>query len=171
MSMLNLKVKSVNGANPVVTVDGKRVKFQKNSFGNYVARLQISDGARLKVISWDPILSPLWLLWEMLYFVISVFGIFDSFKDKIKRAFEFEAIMHSAEGNESQATVTVIRANGDGSPAVEMECNFEAEVVKNEYYGFGTIKRRRRIALVIKIAAWIAGIATAIAVVANTFGR
>ncbi len=170
MSVVNLKVKSVSGVNPVVCVDGKRVRFQKNSFGNMIARTEVKDGARLTVQVWDPILSPMWLLWEMLYFVISVLGIFDLAKDRIKRAIEFEAVLHPGE-SESQATVTVIRSGGDKSPAAELECNFEAEVLKNEYYGFDLIKKRRRIALLIKIAAWIVLVGTAIAVVANIMAK
>lgn len=166
----DLKFKTVTGANPVITLDGKKVRFKKNSFGNFETKLDVHDGARLKLTCWDTILSPLWLLWEMLYFVISFFGIFDLRKDKLKRTFEFEAVLHPTEAD-SKATVTVIRSNGEGSPAAELECNFEAEIVKNEYSGYEIIRKRRVIALVIKIAAWVALIASAIAVVATTMGE
>lgn len=167
---VDLKFKTVTGANPVITLDGKKVRFKKNSFGNFEAKVNVSDGARLRLTCWDTILSPLWLLWEMLYFVISFFGIFDLRKDKLKRSFEFEAVLHPTEAD-SKATVTVIRSNGEGSPAAELECNFEAEILKNEYSGYEIIRKRRVIALVIKIAAWVALIASAIAVVANTMGK
>lgn len=168
--MTDLKFRTVTGANPVITLDGKKIKFKKNSFGNFEAKADVRDGARLKLTCWDTILSPMWLLWEMLYFVISVFGIFDLRNDKIKRSFEFEAVLHPTAGD-SKATVTVIRSQGEGSPAAELECNFEAEVVENRYTGYELIKKRRIIALVIKVAAWLALIASAIAVVANTMGQ
>lgn len=168
--MTDLKFKTVTGANPVITIDGKRVKFKKNSFGNFEAKTDIADGARLSLVCWDTILSPLWLLWEMLYFIISFFGIFDFRKDRIKRATEFEAVLHPTEEN-NKATLTVIRSTGEGSPAAELECNFDAEIIKNSYSDYELIRRRRIIALIIKIAAWVALIASAIAVVANTMGN
>lgn len=168
--MTDIKFRTVTGANPVITLDGKRVKFKKNSFGNFEAKVDIPDGARLKLICWDTILSPLWLLWEMLYFIVSFFGIFDFRKDRIKRAFEFEAVLHPTTAD-PKATLTVIRSGGEGSPAAELECNFEAEIIKNNYSDYELIKKRRIIALIIKIAAWVALIASAIAVVANTMGK
>lgn len=169
MSRMTLKYRTVTGADPVVKLDGKIVKFRKNKFGNYSAEVEVNDGATLSAECYDTILSPLWLLWEMLYFVISVFGIFDPLRNTIKRAFTYEAVLHPSDN--AQATLTVVRSGGEGSPAAELECNFDAEVVKNEYYGYGLIRKRRVIALIIKIAAWLALIATAIAVVANTMGR
>ncbi len=169
MSRLNLKIRSVTGANPIVTLDGKKVKLKKNKFGNYDANLDVEDGARLRLVCWDTILSPFWLLWEMLFFVISVFGIFDNSKDKLRRAAEFEAVLHP--GENAEATLTFIRSKGEGSVAAELTCNFDAEVEKNEYYGFETVNKRRKIALAIKIAIWVALIASVIVVVANTFGK
>lgn len=167
MSRLNMKVRSLAGMSPVVKVDGKRIRCKKNSFGNYDAVVNVEDGARLTLSCWDTILSPLWLVWEMLFFAISLFGIFDFQRDKLKRAAEFEAVLHPKENG--TAAVTLIRSTGEGSPAVKLECDFDAEVVKNEYFALETVKRRRTIALIIKIAIWIALIGTAIAVVAKTF--
>lgn len=169
MSMMTLKYRTVTGANPVVTLDGKRVKFKKNDFGNYTADLEVKDGAILKAVCGDTLLSPLWLLWEILFFVVSVFGIFDCVGNRVKRAFEFEAALHPQEN--AAATLTVIRSGGEGSPAAELTCNFDAEIVKNGYFGYETIKKRRVIASVIKIAAWVLLIGSAIAVVANTMGK
>lgn len=168
MSRISLKIRSIAGTSPLVKIDGKRIRCKKNSFGNYDASVDVEDGARLTLSCWDTILSPLWLVWEMLFFAISLFGIFDFQRDKLKRAAEFEAVLHPHEN--STATLTVIRSAGEGSPAAKLECDFDAEVVKNEYSGFETIKKRRTIALIIKLAIWIALIGTAIAVVAKTFG-
>lgn len=169
MAKLNLKVKSVNGANPVVKIDGKRIRLKKNKFGNYFADIDVADGAELSMICWDTILSPLWMLWEMLFFVVSVFGIFDWGRDKFRNSAEFSAILHPCEN--AQATVKFIRAQGEDSPAAELECDFDAEIVKNTCNCFDTVKRRRKIALLIKIAAWVLLVGMAIVIVANTIGK
>lgn len=165
MSRLNLKINGIDGLDPVVFVDGKKVRFKTNGFGNGVADIDVEDGAELRLVCWDTILSPLWLVWELLYFVVGVFGIFDFGRNAMKRSVEFSAILHPSE--DAKAVVRLIRSQGEGSPAAELECNFEAEVKKNEYGDFKTIKRRRLIARVVKIAAWVALICTAIAVVAQ----
>lgn len=165
MAKLDLKIRSLTGGSPVIKIDGKRLKFRKNKFGNYGTTCEVKDGSVLSVCTWDPITDPLWLLWEMLYFVFSIFGILDIGREKFRRAIAFEAVLHiQGEGN---ASVTLRKAEGDGSPAAELSCDFDAEIIRNEYCDEAKIRSRRRIITALKIATWIAIIAIAISVAAG----
>lgn len=164
MAKLDLKIRSLAGGSPVIKIDGKRLKFRKNRFGNYNASCEVSDGAVLSVCTWDPITDPLWLLWEMLYFVFSIFGILDIGREKFRRAAVFEAVLHPS--GDGKAAVTLLRTTGDGAPAAELSCDFEAKIIRNEYCDEKKIRSRRRIITALKIATWIAIIAIAISVAA-----
>lgn len=165
MAKLDLKIRSLAGGSPVVKIDGKNLKLRKNKFGNYGTTCEVKDGAVLSVCTWDPVVEPLWLFWEILYFVIGFFGILDIGREKFRRAIAFEAVLHiQGEGN---ASVTLRKAEGDGSPAAELSCDFDAEIIRNEYCDEAKIRSRRRIITALKIATWIAIIAIAISVAAG----
>lgn len=166
MSKLNLKINGIRSLNPVVTLNGKKIRMKTNDFGNCYADLDVEDGAELRLVCWDSILSPLWLIWEMIYFVLSGFGIFSIGREKLLRPVDLTIVLHP--GENAGALIRLLNGKGGDGPAAELECNFEAEMSENACIDNKTLKRRRTIALLVKIAAWVAIIATAIAVAANT---
>lgn len=165
MSKLNLKINGIRSLNPVVTLDGKKIRMKTNDFGNCYADLDVEDGAELRLVCWDSILSPLWLIWEMIHFVLSCFGIFAIGREKLLRPVDLTIVLHP--GENASALIRLLNGKGGDGPAAELECNFDAEMTENSSIDIDTVKRRRKIALLIKIAAWVAIIGTAIAVAAN----
>lgn len=165
MSRLNIKINGIRSLNPVVTLDGKKLKMKTNSFGNCYADVEVRDGAQLRLVCWDSILSPLWLVWEMIHFVLSCFGIFAIGREKLLRPVDLTIVLHP--GENASALIRLLNGKGGDGPAAELECNFDAEMTENPSIDIDTVKRRRKIALLIKIAAWVAIIGTAIAVAAN----
>ncbi len=165
MSRLNIKINGIRSLNPVVTLDGKKLKMKTNSFGNCYADVEVRDGAQLRLVCWDSILSPLWLVWEMIHFVLSCFGIFAIGREKLLRPVDLTIVLHP--GENASALIRLLNGKSGEGPAAELECNFDAEMTENPSIDIDTVKRRRKIALLIKIAAWVAIIGTAIAVAAN----
>lgn len=165
MSKLNLKINGIRSLNPVVTLDGKKIRMKTNSFGNCFADIEVRDGAELRLVCWDSILSPLWLVWEMIFFVLSCFGIFAIGRERLIRPVDLTIVLHP--GENASALIRLLNGKSGEGPAAELECNFDAEMTENPCIDIDTVKRRRKIALLIKIAAWVAIIGTAIAVAAN----
>ena len=165
MSRLNIKINGIRSLNPVVTLDGKKLKMKTNSFGNCYADVEVRDGAQLRLVCWDSILSPLWLVWEMIHFVLSCFGIFAIGREKLLRPVDLTIVLHP--GENASALIRLLNGKGEDGPAAELECNFDAEMTENACIDNKTLKRRRTIALLVKIAAWVAIIGTAISVTAN----
>ena len=165
MSKLNIKINGIRSLNPVVTLDGKKLKMKTNDFGNCYADVDVADGAELRIVCWDSILSPLWLIWEMISFVLSCFGIFALGRERLLRPVDLTIVLHP--GENASALIKLLNGRGAEGPMAELECNFQAEMTENACIDIKTLKRRRTIALLVKIAAWVAIIGTAIAVAAN----
>lgn len=167
MSRINLKIGGALTVSPIVTVNDERVKLKRNKYGNYECSFDAAEGTNLKIFTWDIISSPLWLLWEIIFFIISVFGIFDWGRGKYLSDMKCEAILHPR--GDSDMKVSLMRPSSDGAPAVMFESSAGQEILENEYINHTKIKKRRRIVRLVRVLGWLAVIASAIAIVVSIF--
>lgn len=167
MSRIKLSIKGAAGVSPLATIDDQKVKLRKNSFGNLEGNFEATEGSVLKIYTWEIISSPLWLLWEFVFFVVSVFGIFDWGRGKYLREIAFEVVLHPR--GDDTIVATILREKGEGSPALGLSCATETEIRENEYVNTAILKKRRKIVNWLRFIAWLCIIGCAIAIIANFF--
>ena len=80
---LNLKIKMGYAKNTTITVDGSKVKFTKDKYGNYTyIHKTESNIANVKIINYLDINTKHWFISNIIFFIISLFGILDKKFDK-----------------------------------------------------------------------------------------
>ena len=82
-----------------IYIDGKKISFTLNKNtkkleSNYQSK---NDSMNLKVVQYQPLYNRLWWLMNMLFFIISIFGIFDR-RNKQKYKYEFEGNISLIDG-------------------------------------------------------------------------
>lgn len=151
---------SVNKA--YVAVDGQTLKFGKNGECAFETE---KSAVTVSVFNVLEAASASYYLWSILYFFISIFGIFDSYRDFKCRKIEAEFIVRLS--GETRVTVRNRAFNKKGeSEAVSIECDCGYEVVKNTQYIDKPAKRRTRIMTAVRIVLFI-GVIVLIAMIAG----
>ena len=83
MHNLSLKVNGRSSLSPDIIIDGKPAKVKKNSFGNYSINYSTEkEIVNIKIRKYLEISGNLWWLFSWLFFIISIFGIFEPRYDK-----------------------------------------------------------------------------------------
>lgn len=76
MKTLNLKIQGGLELNPLIEIDGKTVDYKRNKDGNIEIKHQTeNDCANVSVKNVLEINGPCWWLVQMLYFIVSLFGL------------------------------------------------------------------------------------------------
>lgn len=160
MSKLTVRVSDALYDSSEVLVNGQKEKFTKNGRGGYELVCADCGETEIQITRKHELTSNLWLLWSMLFFVISCFGIFDvrygnvpSLRCKVKVSPTEDCALRFTPG---------FKKNGEGVIIAQDKC--EAEILENSSDA-ALIKKRRKILRLIKIMLWLALIAAIVLVV------
>lgn len=150
MKALTLKIKGVGKRfRPTVEVDGKVVRLKKNQFGNFEARVNVDkDKFDIRISRFLEINSRLWFLKAIFYFLISIFGIFDSRKEKSSVALDchFSIDMSSRDGGMVELKLNSLRTQGRAC-----EITSDCAVIENKNEYFVDLRTKKRI----KLLRWV----------------
>ncbi len=93
MNVLKVTISNSSPLRPVVTIDGKEIKGEKTGGGNERVYSYATENAsaRVRIFNVLEASSPLYYLMSLLAFVLSLFGIFDSYADFKCRRIIFDA--------------------------------------------------------------------------------
>lgn len=133
MNILNLKLtgfKSLEGV--TVLADGNPVKLKQNEFNNSVACIDTEkDRIKIEVYRALDVGGIWWFLTQVVFFLISVFGIFDIYSKNRFLGVQFESEIRLAGNNN-----LTLKGNTplDKARAVEIETDAEVNVSCNAYY-------------------------------------
>ena len=128
--MNELKVK-LTGLNDKcsISIDGTPLKFKKNKFGSIEATHKTDKTkVELSVVKYLEINSKLWWLWQIIYFFLSVFGLFDVFKDK--KCLVIEAKFNINLKEQTEIMLQLNRQRNDNK-ALSVKTTAEFEEIKN----------------------------------------
>ena len=154
MSRLTVKMRGNSPLNPAITVDGKDCAVKRNQYGNKTVTVDSnSDYAEIRIFNVIAESSPLWVLYSLFFFFISVFGIFDVRENR--KCFVIDVTIKVRLYGDTDFDVAYLPLN-DGAKAVEIACDGDYSVENNVYSIDETAKKRRKIMLLVKIALWIA---------------
>lgn len=147
-----------NGAD--VLINGKREKFTANGRGSRELSLDMDGNTEIQIKSNHELLSPLWLVWGLLFFVISCFGIFDVPYSK-KAPMTCIVNVSPVEGGVVQFMPCLKK---DGTAVTIESHNCGVEVLVNSMED-NLLKKRRKTLRIIKLLMWLALIVTVVLVV------
>ncbi len=163
MKTLNLTLKNAKNLSPTILIDDKPVKLKKNAFKAYTTQYQTEKNEVSIVIQkYQELSGKLWFLMSILFFIISVFGIFDI------RMGKRSTVINSKFNVKLENDITNFNAtinDIDGYKGVIYNCNGVVEEVVNTCFEDEVVKKRKKVLLATKILLWIALIAVVVCLV------
>lgn len=160
MNEILIRISSVLYNNSSVLVNGKREKFNPNGRGSYELNVQADDSTEIQIVRRHELLSPMWLFWGLLFFIISCFGIFDVPYSK-KSALSCKVKVSPSAGGVVQFTPNNKK---DGTAVLVETSNCAVDVLENTLDDT-IIKKRRKALRIIKLLLWLALIVAIILIV------
>lgn len=160
MAQLNLEFIGLKSLAGHVTVNGEFIKLKKDH-GKYFYTMNTEQPA-VEVVIYQPHYyeGKFWFFWNLLYFLVSVFGLFDMRLNK--RCLVLDARLKIATTQDAQ--VVIRRQNFvDGGALVSTETTAQVEIISNQQYYDKAAKKKASLMRKFKIA--IAVVAVLIAAV------
>ena len=154
MRNLELKLKGCAGIIPVVKIDGKSVKLKNNAFGNKVANFQTDkENVNVKIYRYLELGGKLWLLAEILFFLISLFGVFDAKRDKGSKILDIDLDVSL---NEQTSLALSLNANKKDEKGALVEVNTDVKENSNLCFVDEVVTKRKKALIFIKIGIFVA---------------
>ncbi len=155
--MNNLDIKFVNHAqsSTVLLIDGEMpVKSKKTRGVNHIYHETEKDSVKVEIVTFSYLSQPFWWLFEALFFIISIFGIFDIRQKNPERVILYEGTLSLS----ALTTATVrVKKWKKGEPCVVIDnCSTSILEVRNEATVDEDIKKRAKSLVFIKVALVIA---------------
>ena len=167
LNNLNLKVSNISNFNPTIYVDGKVIKFRRDNFGNYVTTYQTSSPTvKIEIKKMYDINGPFWFLTSLLFFFVSIFGIFDLKPNK--RCISVIASFNVKVTKNCNLKIG-FKSRTQMEKAFELEpteCEIEGET-GNKYFIDDVAKKRYKTMRIVKIFCWLALIAVIVLLIVN----
>ncbi len=168
MNNVNLKVTGGIGLNPNVIIDNNPVKLKKNKYGSLDGNYQTENGEiELKVCRYLELSGKLWLLMSMVFFIISIFGIFNPPYDRKCIQIDYLCKIKLKETNDIKIKINTQNA---GDKAIEVESDCEIEEITNAFQIDKVAKKRLVIVRIIEVALWVALVGVIIFLLAKKNG-
>lgn len=140
-----------------VFLDGKPVKLEGKDYLNRTATYQTeSDVVEVTVKKVSEIGGKLWFLWAILFFFISVFGIFNPHYDKRYQTINYTQKFKLSGNNSIRLEINRF---GNGLPAIT--CTNDCPAYKEVENAFGidaVAKKRFKILTAVEVLIWIAAV-------------
>lgn len=168
MNNVNLKVTGGIGLNPNVIIDNNPVKLKKNKYGSLDGNYQTENSEiELKVCRYLELSGKLWLLMSMVFFIISIFGIFNPPYDRKCIQIDYLCKIKLKETNDIKIKINTQNA---GDKAIEVESDCEIEEITNSFQIDKVAKKRLVIVRIIEVALWVALVGVIIFLLAKKNG-
>lgn len=167
MKTLQISLKGTQKFVPTVLVDGKVVKLKKNQFGNFTGTYQTEkDEVSVVIQKYQELSGKFWFLMSMLFFVISIFGIFDKPMGKKNTVIDAKFdVKLTQDITYFDATLNLPQQN---SRAMDVEIGGgEFKEVCNLCYEDNVVKKRKKILIFTKLAIWVVLIVAVALIVAK----
>lgn len=161
MNTLDLKIQGGRGLKPIIKIDGNVVNYKRNKNQSIEIKHETDkNNVSLSIENILEINGPCWWLVQMLFFVVSIFGIFNTKLEKMCYVISYKCTFSLNEGNNT--AVIKIGKLQDKAEVVTVVTNTEYLVEKNECVLDEKAQKRKKILKVSKILAWILLVLTVI---------
>ena len=160
MNELNLKLAGCTyKQRPNIFIDGKEVKYNKDDFGNLVVNYKTEkDSVEVAICKYLEINSKLWFLMSIVFFFVSIFGIFDARYDKKCVVIDCKYNIKLKEKTDIKFTLCDVSKNdlNNQGRGVVWEGDCQCEQIKNIGYTDQKARKRLKLMFWIKFLLWIA---------------
>ncbi|MDE6691743.1 MAG: hypothetical protein K2K04_07215 [Clostridia bacterium] len=124
----------------VVCIDDKPVKLKKSGYGNLACTYQTeSDKVNIKVYRMLDVGGVVWFLTQIIFFLITIFGIFDVHRKERCWVIDFEAEVELKERNQLTLQCNFPRENG---AAINIQTDTVCRELSNICYSDGSAKKK-----------------------------
>lgn len=152
MKEMTLYFRGATHYEPTIWIDNKIMSLKEKNGKKYISYKTDNEYIELAVTKNTDMNSNLWILWQIIYLIISVFGLFDFGTNKkclvMKSRIKIKAY-------ESAEIIVKINSHTKSDRAVEIESQGEYEELENDQYIDEVARRRVKIMRLIKILIWI----------------
>ena len=164
MSVLNIKVRSLKKYAVQVLVDGRPVKGKADKTGNIVYTYHTDNAeTKVEIFNVNELASPLWWLWSIFYFFISVFGIFDPGYGNNYFDVRCNFLVDTTRDADLQVKIGV---SDNGTRHNVWQCDTSATPIDNEFSKNELLQKRIKSNKILKVFLWILTIAIVVAITA-----
>ena len=156
MSKLKLEFRNTKRFAPIVHVNGQPAALTYDRYGNGTCEVEKAEciSVELKRIFEES--TKAWFWFDLLYFIVSLFGIFDVRRDKTCRAANVSMRLYPNLASPADENVVIrggnFRAN---TPAVTVEGTCRAEILQNTFYCDAVAKKNVKIAKTLRTLFWV----------------
>lgn len=164
MKTLYLKITgSQNLSNTVVYIDNKPAELKRNEFQNLTCNYETeNESVNVKIYKMLDVGGIWWFITQLLFFIISIFGIFDARTKNRALSLEYEADVELKDNSSLTLGLNVPKENGT---AFKVETDLNLVGKTNKFFVDVNAKKKFKYLLISKILLTLAVIATVIMVV------
>ena len=153
---LELKVVGFSDLLNTMIVNGKKVKLKTNKDNTRTCQIT-ADKAEIIIYRTHQFTGKAWFWWSLLFYFISIFGIFDVRQNK--RCQVTDCRFNIDLKNDTKATMKILKFE-DGGKFAEIECDEPVELINNVQYFDKVAQKRFKIMKRVKIGLFFALVAT-----------
>lgn len=162
--MKNITIKVLNAIRPYTAfyIDGKRAKIVKKGGEKYIYYQTENPTFTLSVENYGFLHFKLWFLWELIFFFISGFGIFDK---RIKKPYLTCSCQFTLDAGENTSVKTYLLPLRKDGKVLFLESNYGGTEDKNIIEVDPVIKKRNTISKITKLILFAAAVIVAIVLI------
>ena len=156
MKELNLQIaKSSIVPSPSVSINGVDVPIKRGKNGQRDGCRFVTDSDSVEIVveKHYELEGKWWFLMSMLFFFVSVLGIFDAHFGKRFYTVNYRAIVYLKGDANLQMSFRMFK---EGERAIELKGDAEIEEIENSYSMNKQLRKRRRILIWCKVLIWLA---------------
>jgi len=152
MKTLKLRVLNPRMHNVIYMFDGKALKPKGDNMGHYVFNIETpADKVDILIIRRSPLRSRLWLVWQFLFFIVSLLGILDLQSKKLNKEAIYRATLYLSGEDEVD-----LKFDTDNSSNAFVELTTTLQVEReNKTLSDPLIVRRAKVLKILKIITYI----------------
>lgn len=156
MKTLNLKLQGGNSLKPIIQIDGKQIDYTRNKNQSITLTHKCeSDSVNISITNAIELNGPCWWLMQMVFFVISIFGILNPKLVKVYYFVDYQAsIRLDNDVNDVVLRFNTFSVKGRAVEPLNNDNNV-VEEVKNEYGIDTKAKKRRKVMVFSYVMTWI----------------
>ena len=157
MKELVLEIFGNSAYKPIVTIDGERCQYENGAWDKGVIHYATDkDKVSVSITKTIEINTRFWLLWQIFYYIISLFGLLDFRPDKkgISYTVQFDIDLIS---DYTVASVRLLKQKRYGL-AANIKANSNIHIGTNRFYIDPKAKKHRRILVLMEFLILIAAI-------------
>ena len=164
MGRLNITTIGYNNAIDNITINGKPCKVIKNKDRSRTISTEVEGNvAHVVIYKGHGYIGRHWLLWSILYFIISIFGIFDNKYNKRPLVVDCRFDISMGEGDTD--VKLVVRTFRDKEPLLDIDTDTEVNMISNVVYFDTEAKVRVKKAKRVKVLVFLLFVAAIVALI------